>query len=111
MYAQQEKLLSAALIAVVLLLIAAFISLVFRRDRPFKGSCAGGGCKNTRRGAAVQRDKWVGGQGPYNLQLYDAPQYYPYYESRDVMGTWDNEGRCVSYCRASDDGGCAVVCR
>ena len=59
----------------------------------------------------VRQGEWDGGRGPYNLQLYDAPYFYPYYESRDYMAAWDNEGRCATYCRASGDGGCAVVCR
>jgi hypothetical protein len=110
MYTQQEKLVAAALVAVVLIII----SVIYRRDHRPKSSfasCAGCGGDNTRRPPAVRRGEWVGGRGPYNLQLYDSPRYYPFYEGKDYMASWDNAGRCSAYCRASDDGGCAVTCR
>lgn len=47
-----------------------------------------------------------GGRGPYGIQLYDSPHYYPYYEPRDHSNT-----RCAVYCSVSEDGGCAVSCR
>jgi hypothetical protein len=111
MYTQQEKLIAAALVAVVLIII---ISVIYRRDHRPKSSfasCAGCGGDNTRRPPAVRRGEWVGGRGPYHQQLYDSPRYYPYYEGKDYMASWDKAGRCSAYCRASDDGGCAVVCR
>ena len=48
-----------------------------------------------------------GGSGPYNIQLYDSPRYYPFYMGRDWTN-WDADNRCSAHCR---DDGCAVVCR
>lgn len=110
MYTQQEKLIAAALVTMVLIII----SVIYWRDHRPKSSftsCAGCGGDNTRRPSAVRRGEWVGGRGPYNLQLYDSPRYYPFYEGKDYMASWDKAGRCSAYCRASNDGGCAVVCR
>lgn len=116
MPSNQEKLLAAALVVVAILTIAALVVVVVvvRRDHHSKGSfasCAGCGGDSSRRPPSVRRGDWVGGRGPYNLQLYDSPRYYPYYEAKDYMSAWDKAGRCSAYCRASDDGGCAVVCR
>lgn len=108
----REKLLATALIVVAVVLIVAV--LVVRRDYLSKGSfapCAGCGGDSRRRPPSVRQGDWVGGRGPYNLQLYDSPRYYPFYEAKDYMSAWDKAGRCSAYCRASDDGGCAVSCR
>jgi hypothetical protein len=45
--------------------------------------------------------------GPYNIQLYDNPYLYPWYEGREVTD-WDGDKRCVSYCAKSP---CDVWCR
>lgn len=55
--------------------------------------------------------RWWAGKGPYNLQLYDSPRYYPYYEARDYMNAWDSHARCSASCGTSADGGCTVSCR
>ena len=34
--------------------------------------------------------------GPYNLQLYDFPYFYPFYIGRNVTD-WDGDKRCASY--------------
>ena len=90
---EDEKFAVAIVVAVVF--IISFISWQGWRQLPL----------DSRRGT------WVGGRGPYNLQLYDSPRYYPSYEGKDYTASWDEAGRCSAYCRASDDGGCAVACR
>ncbi len=45
--------------------------------------------------------------GPYNMQLYDSPYKYPYYEGLETMD-WDGDARCVAYCATSP---CTVWCR
>ena len=108
---KQEKLLASAFLVVAVIII---LALLYRKDHGAKSSfasCASCGGGSSRASPSIRRGEWSGGRGPYNLQLYDSPHYYPYYESKDVMNAWDGDGRCVSYCRASDDGGCAVACR
>lgn len=58
----------------------------------------------------ARKNRFASGSGPYSMQLYDSPRYYPFYEGREYT-KWDRDGRCATYCRASGDGGCAVVCR
>ena len=55
-----------------------------------------------------KKSPFRGGEGPYGMELYDSPYYYPYYQSRDYTEAWDLNGRCSAYCRGD---GCAVECR
>lgn len=112
---------TAGVVALVLLLIV--IIYVVRRadvsqqtsDEAFASchGCGGNGQKppKLRTGVDLRRGQWEGSRGPYGLTLYDNAHYYPYYESRDYLNAWDRNGRCAAYCSASEDGGCAVVCR
>ncbi|MDE2095892.1 MAG: hypothetical protein KGL39_01445 [Patescibacteria group bacterium] len=45
--------------------------------------------------------------GPYNIQLYDVPLYYPDYVGRAAT-SWDGDKRCAAYCEKEP---CAVWCR
>jgi hypothetical protein len=45
--------------------------------------------------------------GPYNMQIYDSPYFYPYYEAR-AQQQWDADRKCVSFCGQSP---CTVWCR
>lgn len=45
--------------------------------------------------------------GPYNMQLYDSPYFYPYYEAR-AQQQWDADRKCVSFCGQSP---CTIWCR
>lgn len=82
-------LLAAAVVAVVAVIAALTWAKISRR----------------RRGGFAS-----GGVAPYGLPLTDSPHFYPYYKGREYT-TWDVGNRCVAYCRAAEDGGCAVVCR
>ncbi len=45
--------------------------------------------------------------GPYNIQLYDRPYYYPRWEGNHNLW-WDTNARCAAYCTQSP---CVVWCR
>jgi hypothetical protein len=45
--------------------------------------------------------------GPYNMQIYDSPYFYPYYEAR-AQQQWDADRKCVSFCGQSP---CTIWCR
>lgn len=101
-------------LAVLVVILIVWACARIRHKDAFSGchSCGGDGTSPPAVGdRPIRRGEWVGGRGPYNLQLYDAPHYYPYYESRDYMAAWDNTGRCAAFCSASEDGGCTVSCR
>ena len=87
-----------ALLVSVLILLVIFLVLWWDRSgAPEKGSFEG----------AYQWQDWPGA-GPYNLQLYDSPHFYPFYQGRDWRNAWDVHGRCSANCRKD---GCTLVCR
>ena len=94
---------SAAVVAAVLILAAAPVLLVLRRT-------PGGGKNGGGEGFSPP------GRGPYGLQLYDTPRYYPYYPGRSPRYAAYGP-RCVLYCAGGAGllGGqaeeCAVSCR
>ncbi len=96
---------AAAVVLLAVVLLAA--GAAARRGDPFAGPPFAG---HPVRGPP-RAHPWAGGRGPYGLQLYDSPRYYPYYEARDYLDAWNRDGRCAAYCAASEDGGCAVACR
>ena len=103
---------SAAVLAALALLVILIAAVMSRRAADaFSGCRSCGGPSAATDDRQLRGSGWVGGRGPYNLQLYDSPRYYPYYESRDYANAWDTSGRCSVSCSASEDGGCAVVCR
>lgn len=93
MRSTQENITASAFFAVAVIIILAF----FTREGP--------GCPK----GTFTTCSSCGGSS--NLQRYDSPHLYPYYESCGVVGGLDTSGRCATYCRASGDGGCAVACR
>jgi hypothetical protein len=116
---KNQKLAGGLVILLIIVMIAVVALITAHRKRAARdkfSSCASCGGDGTSLplitpNRTIRRGEWVGGRGPYNLQLYDRPYYYPYYEAKDYMSAWDNTGRCVAYCSASEDGGCAVSCR
>lgn len=100
----EHQLTAVLAVLVVLLAIAALGGKVLRSKAPFAAQSPDfetpGGCRRA-------------GGGPCGENLYDAPRIYSCLQnaSRGVLGRWNSEGRCAAYCRASEDGGCAVVCR
>lgn len=110
----QQKYALAALVVLVLVVVLVVLRAT-RTPESFASctSCGGNGRSPPllTPDRVLRRGDWVGGRGPYNLQLYDSPYFYPYYEARDYMDAWDKDARCSAYCSASEDGGCAVVCR
>jgi hypothetical protein len=102
------------LAATALLLLVGIGAVVARRRAAAKAtfaSCRACGGDGRCPPDELRRGEWRGGGGPYNLQLYDSPRYYPYYEGRDYAAAWDHAGRCSVFCSASEDGGCALSCR
>lgn len=82
---KKEALMFGVLVAVVIVII-----VLVRRNR------------SARAGAPSQFTS-----GPYNIQLYDYPYYYPFYTGRNATD-WDGDKHCVSYCSQEP---CAVWCR
>ena len=112
-FGERQIAVSIALVA-ILVILAVYMSAARRKDGFSSCTSCGGNGKSQPLIApnrTLRRGDWVGGRGPYNLQLYDNPYYYPYYETRDYADAWDRNGRCAVYCSASGDGGCTVTCR
>lgn len=84
--------LGSLILAVVAILLVLAIVQMARQKGGRKDTACGGG-----------------GGGPYNIQLYDSPRYYPYYWARDYTCPWDSTGRCAAYCGAGPP--CTVSCR
>ena len=101
-----HRVVAAAIIAAVVAAAVAFKTAAAARER--RSFVSRGGQRVLKEHRELRSRV---GRGPYNLQLYDSPFYYPYYKARDLMAAWDRSGRCVAYCSASEDGGCAVACR
>ena len=88
-------------VAIAAAVVLAIVLLARLRKSPMRGSARG--------------EKFA---GPYNIQLYDYPFFYPHYVARDAAA-WDGDERCATYCSAPDelapgtDGttGCTVWCR
>lgn len=45
--------------------------------------------------------------GPYNMQLYETPYHYPFYEARESL-VWDGASGCTASCEKSP---CTIWCR
>lgn len=55
----------------------------------------------------------VAGMGPYHLQIYDVPLYYPYYKGSQQV-PWDFDGKCSVSCTpkpGDPEKRCTVWCR
>ena len=83
---------STAIIIVIILILA--VLFVAFSDKIFRG----------------KKDKYCGSiydMGPYNIQLYDKPYYYPKWEGNHQLW-WDTNARCAAYCAQTP---CTIWCR
>lgn len=81
----------AAVLALLIVVILALTGAAFMRPKAGRSQAHGGTfCP-----------------GPYNMQIYDSPYFYPYYEAR-AQQQWDADRKCVSFCGQSP---CTIWCR
>jgi hypothetical protein len=107
-----------AMTIVLVLLLLVLLYLASPLWFVFEDSARGLGERSERYSTAPEGDAALTGpllcgMGPYHLQIYDAPHYYPYYKGSHQV-YWDFNGKCGVWCAPTPgdpEKKCTVWCR